>query len=233
MTFVRFATVVTSLRSSPDVNVATVSTLACDVNRVIVAAPIPLAPPAITTRLPASPRTGRRYGGFRLRQQVQRTALEADRHGHRVDRDRVGTGDVLHAPPVSPGRGVVVARHGDFDMDPFAVGRDALRRIRGHKRRRGISAGGARDDGVAPTCQVGALHAEVVDVDTARENVVAARVVDVDPHEAASAGDVTWVPEIDANGEPGIVRGEPEQLHGEATAWASIKRGEEGHVVPG
>src|SRR5207245_7385989 len=91
----------------------------------------------------------------------------------------------------------------------------------------------ARPDCIGTRAQVRALHAEVVDVDSTGEDVIAVRVVDIDPHKAAGAGDVTRVPEVDADRQPGIVRGEFEQFHGEATTCASIKRGEEGHVVPG
>src|SRR4029077_19158580 len=156
-----------------------------------------------------------------------------DGYRHRVDCHRVCARHVLHAPPVVAGRGIVVTRYGDFDVDPLAVGRYAAGRIGGDKGRQGISASGTRDDRVAASCQVRTLDAKVVDVDAAREDVIAVRIVDIDSHEAGGAGDVTGVPKIDADRQPGIVRREPEQLHGEAPAWASIKRGEEGHVVPG
>src|SRR5207245_11567690 len=91
-------------------------------------------------------------------------AFEADGHGHRVVGHGPSSGDILHAPPVLAGWWIVGRGHGNLEMDPLVVRIHPPARVERDKGGDRV-AGGARTAGVIARRQVGALLAEVVDVD--------------------------------------------------------------------
>ena len=75
---------------------------------------------------------------------------------------------------------------------------------------------------------------EIINVDTQRRaGDRARRAEDIEGDEATRAEDVTGVPEIDRHREPGVVTGQLEEVHAEASPQSRIEWREEAHVVPG